>query len=54
MGIARKVGDIHRHLTPLSEQARVAGSLANTENWERIDDLIEGIREAIIEYQVCT
>lgn len=53
MGITRKLEDIHRHLTPLSEQARVAGSLANTENWQRIDDLIEDIHEAIMEYMVC-
>ena len=54
MWIARKLEHIHRYLTPLSEQERVAGSLANTENWQRIDVMIEDIREAIMEYQVCT
>ena len=31
-----------------------AGFLANNENAQKIDDLIEDIREAMIEYQVCT
>lgn len=52
MGIARKLEVIHQYLTPISEQARATGFLANTENWERIDDLTEDIREAILEYRV--
>lgn len=53
MGIARKLEGVHQDLTLLSEQGKVMGSPPNIENWERIDDLIEDIREAIMEYQVC-
>ena len=53
MGIARKLEGVHQDLTLLSEQWKVIGSPPNIENLERIDDLIEDIREAIMEYQVC-
>ena len=54
MGIARKLGDIHRDLTSLAEQGKVAGFLANTENARRINGLVEDIRDTMMDYQVST
>ena len=53
MGIARKLEDVRRDLTSLAEQGKVAGFLANAENARRINGLVEDIRDAMMDYQVC-
>jgi len=53
MRIARKLQDIHQDLTRLAKQGMVAGFLANTENAEKINGLVEDIREIMMDYQVC-
>ena len=54
MGTARRLGGVSRDLTLLEEQGRIAGSLTNTENAQKINGLVEDIREALVDYQVCT
>jgi hypothetical protein len=53
MGVARKLEDIHQSLTLPAEQGKVMGFLTNTENAQRINGLVEDIREALMDYQVC-
>ena len=53
MGIARQLEDVLRDLTPLAEQGKVVGFLANVKNAGKISSLIEDIRNAIMGYQVC-
>ena len=53
MGISRKLAGIHQGLTLPAEQRKALEFLANTENTWRINDLIEGIHEALVAYQVC-
>ena len=55
MGIARKLRDVDQELTLLAGQGKkAAGFLANTENAQRINGLVEDIREVMMDYQVCT
>lgn len=53
MGIARKLEDVHQSLNPLVQQGETTGFLTNAENAQRINNLVEDIREALINYQVC-
>ena len=53
MGIARKLDDVDRELALLAGQGKVVGFLANTENAQRINGLVEDIREVMMDYQVC-
>ena len=48
MGIVRRLESVHENL--LAEQGR---AMANTENMQRVDDLVEEVREVIMDYQVC-
>ena len=50
--IARKLQDVHRHLTLLVEQGGVEGFFSNIENADKLRGLIEDIRDAIMDYQV--
>lgn len=52
MGVASKLEDVLRGLTPLVEQGMVVGFPTDTENVQGIDDLVEDIRDATMEYQV--
>jgi hypothetical protein len=52
MGIARKLEDVHQGLALLAEHGKVAGFLANTENAQRIDDLVEDVRQVMMDYQI--
>ena len=52
MGIDRKLEDVRRGLTLLAEQGKVAGFLTNAESARRINDLVEDIRDAMMDYQV--
>ena len=53
MGIARKLEDVHQELALLAGQGKVVGFLVNTENAQRINDLVEDIRQVMMDYQVC-
>ena len=53
MGIVRKLEDIRQDLARLSEQGKTVGFLVNTENAQRINDVVEDIREVMLDYQVC-
>ena len=54
MGIARELKGVSRELALLARQGKIAGFLANAENAQRINDLVEDIRQVIMDYQVCT
>ena len=53
MGTRRKFKEVLRDLTPLEKQGRVKGFFNNVENATRLGGLIERIRDAMMEYQVC-
>ena len=53
MGIARTLEDAHQELARLAEQGKVVGFLANTPNAQKINDLVEDIRQVMMDYQVC-
>ena len=53
MGTARKLEEVHRELALLERQGKVVEFLANTENAQRINGLVEDIRHAMMDYQVC-
>jgi hypothetical protein len=53
MRAARKLEDVHQELAPLAEHGKVVGFPANTENSQRIDDLVEDVRQVMMDYQVC-
>jgi hypothetical protein len=53
MGMARKLEDIHQDLTQLAGQGTAVGFLANAENAQQINSLVEDVREVMINYQVC-
>ena len=52
--IRRKFQGVLRDLAPLERQGKVEGFFNNTENAARLDGLVEGIRDVMTEYQVCT
>jgi hypothetical protein len=52
-GIDRKLEDIHRDLALLGEQGKAKGFFNNVENADRLSGLVEDIRDAIMDYQVC-
>ena len=45
--------EVLRDLAPLERQGKVEGFLNNTENAAQIAGLVESIRDAMTEYQVC-
>ena len=53
MGISRKLEDIHQSLTIPAEEGQALEFLVNAENVRKNNDLVEDIREALLEYQVC-
>ena len=52
MGINRKLEDVRQDLTLLAKQGKVTGFLTNVENERKINDLVEDIRDAMMDYQV--
>ena len=54
MGFARKLERVLCELKPLVEQGKVAGFFLNVENSGKLVDLAEDVRDAIVEYQVCS
>ena len=53
MGIDRKLQDVGRDLALLNEQGEVTGFFNNIENADELSGLVEGIRDTMIDYQVC-
>jgi hypothetical protein len=53
MEIARKLEEVHQDLARLTGQGMAVGFLTNTENVQRINGLVEDIREVMMDYQVC-
>ena len=51
--MGRKLRDVRRDLAPLAEQGKVEGFFNNTENAGKLGSLVEDIRDAMMEYQVC-
>ena len=53
-GIARKLKNVLRNLNPLEEQGRIVGFLKNADDAQKLNGLVEDIRDAIMDYLVCT
>jgi len=53
MGIVRKLKDIGQAMGSMAIQNNLADFLNNPENVQRVDDLVEDIRYALMDYQVC-
>jgi len=53
MGMTRELDNIYQGLTLPAEQRDIMIFLANTENAQMVNSLVEDIREALMEYQVC-
>ena len=51
--ICRKLEDIHRDLALLGEQGKTKGFFNNVENADKLGGLVEDIRDAVMDYQVC-
>ena len=51
--MGRKLQGVYRDLAPLEEQGKVEGFFNNTENAGKLGSLVEDIRDAMMEYQVC-
>jgi hypothetical protein len=54
MGILRKLEDVSKALDQMTTQKDVAQFLSNTENAQKLNELVDDIREAMVAYQVCT
>jgi len=50
----RKLKDVRQTLDPMTTQKDIAQFLSNAENAQKLNDLVDDIREAVMDYQVCT
>ena len=53
MGTGRKLEGIHQDLALLREQGKTKGFCNNVENSDKLGDLVEDARDAVMGYQVC-
>jgi hypothetical protein len=53
MGIGRKLEDIRQDLALLGEQGKTKGFFNNVENADKLGGLVEDVRDAVMDYQVC-
>jgi hypothetical protein len=53
MIIVRALEGIDRDLSRLADQGKLEGFFNNAENANKLGGLVEEIRDAVIEYQVC-
>lgn len=53
MGIGRKLEDVRRDLALLKEQGTAEGFANDVENADKLGGLVEDIRDAIMDDQVC-
>ena len=51
MYISRKLEKVHQELDLLAGQGKTAGFLANAESAQRINGLVEDIRQVTMDYQ---
>lgn len=51
--IVRTLESIGQDLSRLGEQGKIEGFFNNVENADKLGGLVEDIREAMLEYQVC-
>ena len=49
----RKLEDVHQDLVVLGSEGKTKGFFNNVENSDRLAGLVEDIRDALIDYQVC-
>ena len=49
----RKLERILHELEPLVDQGKVVGFFTNVKNLDKLGGLVEDIRDAIMDYQVC-
>ena len=54
MGITRRLEHARQALDPMMAQRDIARFLSNAENAQNLNDLVDDIREAVMDYQVCT
>ena len=52
--ITRKLEGVRKTLDRMRAQKNLAQFLSNTENAQKLNDLVDDIREAVMDYQVCT
>ena len=53
MRIDRKLEDIRQDLALLGEQGKTKGFFNNVENADKLGGLVEDVRDALMDYQVC-
>ena len=53
MGVDRKLEDIRQGLVLLGEQGMAKGFFNNVKNADTLGGLVEDIRDAMLDYQVC-
>ena len=53
MGIGRKLEDVYQELVLLGEQGKAKGFFNNVKNAENLGGLVEDVRDAMMDYQVC-
>ena len=49
----RKLENVLQELKPLEEQGNIEGFFTNTENADKLGGLVQSIRDATMDYQVC-
>lgn len=49
----RKLEDVRQALDPITTQKNIAQFLNNVENAQKLNGLVDDIREAVLDYQVC-
>ena len=54
MGIARKLERVRQALDMIAAQKDIVGFLGNADNAQKLNDLVDDIREAVMDYQVRT
>ena len=50
---SRKLEEVRKELDLLAGQGKIVGFLANAENTQRVNGLVEDIRQVMMDYQVC-
>ena len=53
MRIGSKLDGVRRDLASLGEQGKIEGFFNNVENADKLGGLVEDIRDAVMDYQVC-
>ena len=51
--IGRKLNDVLEELKLLEKQGKIKGFFTNAENADKLTGLVEDIRDAVMDYQVC-